>query len=402
MNGAAGIPAESPGGAAHMATVHDAPFPLAVDRLMLTDFRCYKSTVLETGGKSVVFSGANGAGKTNILEAVSLLTPGRGMRQARLADVARHQGDGRPATAWAVAARVSGGDGPVELGTGLSEPGAERRTVRIHGETAKSQAVLSDHMDAQWLTPRMDRLFTDGRSARRRFLDRLVFGYNAAHAGRLNAYEHAMRERAKLLRDGCNDAKWLSGLEDTMVTRGIAVAAARLDLVERLGRYCHAAHGPFPGAGLEIEGTVEAWLRHHPALTAEDNYRASLSDARAADAVTGGAATGPHKSDLHVRHLGKDQPAEICSTGEQKALLISIILADARMTAAERGRVPVLLLDEVAAHLDRTRREALFDALVGLGAQAWLTGTDRHLFAALEGQAQFYVVADATVTPGTH
>jgi DNA replication and repair protein RecF len=376
------------------------PFPLAIERLMLTDFRCYDHAVMETAGKPVVLSGPNGAGKTNILEAISLLSPGRGLRRAKLSEIARQGGDKtEEGRAWAVAARVASPTGAVDLGTGLAQPGADKRTIRIDGETAKSQSSLGDYMDAQWLTPQMDRLFLDGKSARRRFLDRLVFGYDPAHAGRITAYEHAMRERARLLRDHSGDAVWLSGLEDTMVTKGIAVAAARLDLVDRLGRYCRAAHGPFPGAGLEIEGTVEHWLGAGSALAAEDQYRDSLITSRDGDGQTGGARVGPHKSDLHVRHLGKDQAAEICSTGEQKALLISIILADARMTAAERGRVPVLLLDEVAAHLDQERREALFDGLIALGGQAWLTGTDEHLFAPLQGHAQFYAVADATVTP---
>ncbi|MBT3556268.1 MAG: DNA replication/repair protein RecF [Rhodospirillales bacterium] len=378
----------------------DAPFPLAIERLMLTDFRCYEHAVMETAGKTVVLSGPNGAGKTNILEAVSLLSPGRGLRRAKLSEIARQGGGGGGEhRAWAVAARAASPTGPVDLGTGLAQAGAEKRTVRIEGENAKSQAALGDYMDTQWLTPQMDRLFLDGKSARRRFLDRLVFGYDPAHAGRITAYEHAMRERARLLRDHSRDATWLTGLEDTMVTKGIAVAAARLDLVDRLGRYCRAAHGPFPGAGLEIDGTVEHWLRQHPALTAEDQYRASLLSSRESDGHTGGARVGPHKSDLHVRHLSKDQEAEICSTGEQKALLISIILADARMTAAERGRVPVLLLDEVAAHLDEERRDALFVDLIALGGQAWLTGTDDSLFSRLRGHAQFYAVADATVTP---
>lgn len=382
------------------------PFPLAIERLMLTDFRCYEHVMIEPTNRPVVLCGPNGAGKTNVLEAVSLLSPGRGLRRAKLTEVARQGGQSTDVSesheqprAWAVAASVSSPVGPVNVGTGLTEPGAEKRTVRIHGETVRSQAALADYMDAQWLTPQMDRLFLDGKSARRRFLDRLVFGYDPAHAGRITAYEHAMRERARLLRDRAPDSTWLAGLEDTMVTKGIAVAAARLDLVDQIGRYCRAAHGPFPGAGLEIDGIVEHWLREHPALIAEDQYRASLVHSRDTDAQTGGAKVGPHKSDLNVRHLGKDQNAEMCSTGEQKALLISIILADARMTAAERGRVPVLLLDEVAAHLDQERREALFDDLIGMGGQAWLTGTDEHLFSPLRGHAQFYAVADATVTP---
>ncbi len=376
-----------------------APFIAAVERLTLSDFRCYEHVRLETGGRPVVLTGPNGAGKTNLLEAVSLLSPGRGLRRAKLGEMARRDPGQADAggRAWGVAARVRSLSGSVDLGTGLSEPGAEKRSVRIEGESAKNQNALAEFMNAQWLTPQMDRLFLEGRSARRRFLDRLVYGYDPAHAGRISAYEHAMRERARLLRDGGADATWLSTLENTMATKGIAVAAARLELSERLGRYCKAAHGPFPGAGLHIDGDVEAWLSDGPALAAEDRLRDALAASRGSDAVSGGARIGPHRSDLHVRHIDKDQPAELCSTGEQKALLISIVLADARMTAAERGRVPVLLLDEVAAHLDRERREALFAELAAIGAQSWLTGTDSDLFEPLRGQAIFYNVADAAV-----
>ena len=379
------------------------PHIAAVERLTLTDFRCYDRARMETGGRSVVFTGPNGAGKTNILEAVSLLTPGRGLRRSSLSEIARQDAGRRdhtsPVRAWSVAAKIATPTGSLDIGTGLAEQGAEKRIVRIDGETARNQAALSEHMDAQWLTPQMDRLFIDGRSARRRFLDRLVYGYDPAHAGRISAYEHAMRERSRLLRGGQADAAWLTTLEDTMVTKGVAVAAARRELVTHLGQFCRASHGPFPGAGLSIDGDVERWLDAGPALDAEDNLRNALVSSRSQDATAGGARIGPHRSDLHVHHLDKDQPAELCSTGEQKALLISIVLADARMTAAERGRVPVLLLDEVAAHLDQQRREALFAELLAIGAQVWLTGTDRSLFEPLVGDALFFSVTAGAVTP---
>ncbi len=407
MSGSTGAPIQTE--AADVApAAAGAPFAATIERLTLTDFRCYDSARIETGGRTVVLTGPNGAGKTNVLEAVSLLTPGRGLRRSNLSDVARqdtgqnlnqHGRDASPSRAWAVAARVATPTGVADIGTGLTEPGAEKRTVRIDGENARNQAALSEYLDAQWLTPQMDRLFIDGRSARRHFLDRLVYGYDPAHSGRISAYEHAMRERARLLRDGGADTAWLSALEDTMATKGVAVAAARSELVDRLGRFCRAPHGPFPAAELTIDGDVERWLEAGPALEAEDKLRSALTASRVQDGAVGGAQVGPHRSDLHVRHLDNGQAAELCSTGEQKALLISIVLADARMAAAERGRVPVLLLDEVAAHLDQQRREALFAELLAIGAQVWLTGTDRSLFEPLVGEALFFTVAVGTVTP---
>ncbi len=405
QTGVAGSASASAGDASESARESvGAPFPAAVERLTLTDFRCYENVRMETGGRSVVLTGPNGAGKTNVLEAVSLLTPGRGLRRSSLSEVARQDAvrrtSGAPSPrAWAVAAKVATPTGVADIGTGLAGPGAEKRTVRIDGDNARNQAALSEYLDAQWLTPQMDRLFIDGRPARRRFLDRLVYGYDPAHSGRISAYEHAMRERARLLRDGAPDTAWLTALEDTMATKGVAVAAARGELVDRLGRFCCASHGPFPGAELTIDGDVERWLGAGPALEAEDNLRGALAASRAQDSAVGGAQVGPHRSDLHVRHLDKDQPAELCSTGEQKALLIAIVLADARMAAAERGRVPVLLLDEVAAHLDQQRREALFQELSAIGAQVWLTGTDRGLFEPLAGEALFFSVAAGAVTP---
>jgi DNA replication and repair protein RecF len=380
---------------------------LSVARLTLTDFRCYRAQRLETDGRSVVLTGANGAGKTNVLEALSFLVPGRGLRGARLAEVARRQ-DGSEARAWGVAARLRTPGGLVEVGTGrVPDPagdGRDKRVVHIDGQPEKSQAALTRHVSAHWLTPQMDRLFMEGAAARRRFLDRLVFGFDPAHAGRVAAYEHAMRERARLLRHGPGragdgDPRWLAALEDTLATTGVAVAAARLETAARLHQVCARPVGPFPGAALRVDGVVEGWLEDGPALDAEDRLRRDLAAARRADAVAGGASLGPHKSDLVVEHLSSGQPAAQCSTGEQKALLIAIVLANARLQGDERGGVPLLLLDEVVAHLDQARREALFAEIASLGAQAWLTGTDRSFFEPLGGAAQFFTVADAVVAP---
>lgn len=377
-------------------------------KVTLTDFRCYRHLRLEIDHRPVVLTGPNGAGKTNLLEAVSFLVPGRGLRNATIAEVARREvgeSEGESARAWAVAATVMTPSGAVDLGTGreAASPveGRERRVVRINGETARNQAALAEQVAAVWLTPRMDRLFTEGGSGRRRFVDRLVFGVDPAHAGRVSAFEQALRERARLLRatPGGRDADpaWLAALEDTMAARGVAIAAARKEMTARLAAYCRQPVGPFPGAVVGLEGEIEAWLDEGPALAAEDRFRAALGRSRRADAETGGAGIGPHRSDLVVYDALSGAPAARCSTGQQKALLIAIVLASARMQAAERGSVPLLLLDEVAAHLDSGRREALFEELLAIGAQAWLAGTDAETFAPLKGKAQFLGVAEATV-----
>ena len=381
-----------------MATVQDfpareAPRRFSVDRLTLTDFRSYGRLRVECDARPAVLTGPNGAGKTNLLEALSFLVPGRGLREARLADVGRRGASGP----WSVAARVAAPEGTVEIGTGVGDGG--RRRVRIDGRNWKSTSALSGAVNVQWLTPGMDRLFTGGAGERRRFLDRLVYGFDAAHAGRVSAYEHALRERARLLRGGGRaDPRWLDALEETMAEKGVAVAAARREVAGRLNHLSAAAAGPFPGAGIEVTGTVEDWLQDVPALEAEDRFRAALERARAADAEAGGAGTGPHRSDLDVRHAGSGLPANQCSTGEQKALLIAIVLANVRMQADAGRPVPVLLLDEVAAHLDRERCQALFSEILELGAQAWLTGTDPDIFRPLLGSAKFFTVLGGRVT----
>ena len=370
----------------------------AVKRLTLTDFRCYRHQRLEADKGPVVLTGPNGAGKTNLLEGLSFLVPGRGLRRAKLSDVVRRQqGNSAPSGPWGVAASVHSPRGEVEIGTGF-EAGRDKRIVRVDGETVKSQAVLAEHLSALWLTPQMDRLFLEGPGSRRRFLDRLVFDSDPAHLGRVNAYEHAMRERMALLRVN-GDKAWVETLEDTMATRGVAVAAARLEATRCLGEQLKKSTGAFPRASVEAAGTVEDWLREGPALAAEDRLRAALAAQRAADVAEGRAAIGPHRSDLKVLHLGNGRPAALCSTGEQKALLVALVLGTAKMRAYEQGTAPLFLLDEIAAHLDKIRLQALFDEISGLGAQVWLTGTDAGLFAPLAGRAQFFAVNDGTVTP---
>ncbi len=387
---------------------------LAITRLSLSDYRCYSRLKLETDARPVVLTGPNGAGKTNILEAMSYLAPGRGLRGARLSEIDRHGGGG----AWAVAAKILTPEGAFDIGAGRGgndgggesdDAGApapdagrrrDRRIVRINGLAAPGPAALGEIVGLLWLTPSMDRLFSDGAGARRRFLDRLVFGVDPGHAGRLAAYERAMRSRARLLRDGVGDRAWLTALEQSMAERGVAITAARRETAAAITHASADGAGPFPAAGLRVEGApLEDWLDAGPALAAEERFKEALVASRAQDTETGGAAIGPHRSDLTVSAAATGMPAKICSTGEQKALLISIVLAGTRMQAAIRGAVPLLFLDEVTAHLDEGHRHALFEEISFLGVQAWLTGTDRSLFAAFGDRAQYFDVADAVVSP---
>lgn len=371
---------------------------LAVTRLTVSRFRSYAQARLDCDARPVVLTGPNGAGKTNLLEAVSFLAPGRGLRRAKLSEVERLQPpDDWQNPGWAVAAGVLTPRGAVEIGTGrdpAAAPESERRLVRIDGHPARSQVALAEHVAVVWLTPQMDRLFIEGASGRRRFLDRLVFGFDPGHAGRLSRYENALRERARLLRDGTGDASWLSALEEQMAATGIAVAAARADTVRRLADAARQGVGPFPAPGLALTGAVDALLAERPALEAEEAMRAQLRDGRRQDAETGGACIGPHRSDLSVTYLAKSLPADLGSTGEQKALLIAIVLANARLMRAETGVAPLLLLDEVAAHLDAGRRTALFGEILATGSQAWLTGTDEATFAELGDVASRFTVTE--------
>jgi DNA replication and repair protein RecF len=378
---------------------------VGVTRLMLTDFRNYREARLTFGTEPVVLTGPNGAGKTNLLEAISLLAPGRGLRGARLTEMDRRrdaEDDApfpRPDRGWAVAAVVATRRGAVRIGTGRDggQTAGERRVVRIDGEPVRGQAALGGRLGVVWLTPPMDRLFLEGPGGRRRFLDRLVLGLDPAHASRVTGYEQALRERSRLLRDGPADPAWLAALEEVMAEQGVAVAAGRREAVRRLDRACAEADGPFPRARLRLIGTVEEWLDAMPALAAEAKLASTLAVNRQNDMQTGSTHIGPHRSDLRVSLAEKGTAAELASTGEQKALLISILLAHAQVQREIRGEPPLLLLDEIAAHLDTSRRAALFEALLGLDSQAWLTGTDEALFAPLRREAQFLSVRDGQV-----
>ncbi|MGD9615006.1 MAG: DNA replication/repair protein RecF [Alphaproteobacteria bacterium] len=382
---------------------------VAVTRLVLTDFRNYRAVRLDLDASPIVLSGPNGAGKTNLLEAMSFLSPGRGLRNARLSEIDRRAGAFEPApSGWAVAATVASRNGAVRIGTGrdgnaagLQPTGSsrgERRAIRIDGEPARSQSALAELVGVLWLTPQMDRLFVEGPEGRRRFMDRLVLGTDPEHAARVGRYEQAMRERSRLLREGRTDPAWLAALEELMATEGVAVAAARREAIERLDHVCAAAPGVFPRARVGVVGVVEAWLAEMPALAAEDRLRAALAAARTGDSAIGGAAIGPHRSDLAVIHAEKNIAAEAASTGEQKALLIAIVLAQAQLQRRDRGAAPVLLLDEVAAHLDAPRRAALFEIIAGLDGQTWITGTDPGLFSPLRNTARFLSVHDGELS----
>jgi DNA replication and repair protein RecF len=378
------------------------PGRVGVTRLTLTDFRSYGYLRIDTDPRPVVVCGRNGAGKTNLLEALSFLTPGRGLRGARLSDVGRNASLQETPVSWGVAAGLSTPHGPIDLGTGLAAGGGERRTVRINGQPAKGAGALASHLGLVWLTPAMDRLFLEGPAGRRKFLDRLVISFDADHAGRIAAYDHAYRQRLRLLKTGGGDAAWFAALEDTMARHGVALAAGRCDLVGRLSRELATTRpGPFPAASLALVGAVDSWLQDMPAVDAEDAVRRSLWDERRG---ISGAGAGPHRSDLGVAmvapgHASHGQPAALCSTGEQKALLIAILFAAARLQRAKRGHAPVLLLDEIAAHLDQDRRSALFGEILALGAQAWMTGTDMAVFAELGESAQFLKAENGDLTP---
>lgn len=362
--------------------------------LKLHNVRCYSNAALtDLQGGLIVFYGANGAGKTNVLEAVSLLTPGRGIRGVRNIDVQNTSAS----NAWAISADVETRFGTAKLGTGMDAK-TQKRLVRINGKDARGKNALGEYLACVWLTPQMDRLFLDSSGHRRRFFDRLIFAFDGGHSGRISRYENAMAQRSKLLKEGTADPAWLQGLEAQMAETGVAIAAARLDFIRRLQVVIDKFdHSVFPRSALSLRGTLEELLSSSSALEVEELFAYQLLESRSQDSVTGGAATGPHKTDLHVRYSDKNMPADQCSTGEQKALLIGIVLAHARLIAAERGNPPVLLLDEVAAHLDEDRRAALYDILQELGGQVWLTGTDKNLFSAIEGKAQFFEVRDASI-----
>ena len=374
-----------------------------IKRLTLTNFRNYASARLDDlQPGAVIFIGDNGVGKTNILEAVSLLSPGRGLRGAATPDLVNRESLDKP---WGVSAEFFDGDVFTKIGTGTTAEKTDKRQVRINGAMKKSQTALSDYVSCVWLTPQMDRIFLDSSSHRRRFLDRLIYAFDPSHTGRLSRYEKTLRQRSKVLKGSrAPDVSWCSALEAQMAESAVAIGAARLDFCARLQAACIRAQDEdsahFPLARLEILGEIEKRLKNQSALDVEESFKADLVKSRLRDALTGGAAIGVHRSDFDVVMAEKNMPAAQCSTGEQKALLIGVMLAHARLINAERGAPPLLLLDEIAAHLDDGRRAALYARLAALGGQVWLSGTDHALFERYEGSAQrFEIEAQGLIKP---
>jgi DNA replication and repair protein RecF len=368
-----------------------------LSRLKLTDFRNYAHVALSLDERHVVLTGDNGSGKTNLLEAVSFLSPGRGLRRAALMDVSRV---GTQNAGFSIFADVSGMDGDVAIGTGLEgdADGVSRR-LRLNGTSVKSVDELTDHLRVLWLTPAMDGLFTGPSSDRRRFLDRLVLSLDPAHGRRASDFEKAMRGRNRLLSEGRFDPAWLDGIEVQMAALGIAMASARHEMLGLLKALIAVRNddATFPTAALNLSGFMDGDF-HRPAADLEDEYLAILKDYRHRDAAAGRTLEGPHRAELYVRHAEKDMDAGRCSTGEQKALLVGLVLAHAQLTANMTGSAPVLLLDEIAAHLDEGRRAALFDLVHALGGQSFMTGTDASMFSALGARAQFFDVSHGSIS----
>jgi len=377
---------------------------MAVHTATLTHFRNYASLTLAPEGRSVVLTGANGSGKTNILEAVSLLMPGRGLRGARLAQLQNQSppenSGARLMPGWGVALEVSDGDYLRQFGTGQQQDKDDKRIIRLDGEPLKSQSDLARHFAVLWQTPQMDQLFTEGMTERRRFFDRLVACFMPEHAAHLAKYEYLMRERNRLLGQqgygylGAEQHGWLATLEHKMAESTMAMAAARLETGQALQQAIDALHPDFPKAELRLSGFAEAALMagQQSALAIEEALAGHLASSRAEDAQSGRTAHGAHKMELWVEHRQKRMEAAYCSTGEQKALLLSLLLAQALAMKERQGRVPIMLLDEVVAHLDITRRQALFRALDELAVQAWLTGTDPLLFEGFASDALYLQV----------
>lgn len=369
--------------------------PLRLHKINLSQFRNYEALRLDAGvARAIVLTGDNGAGKTNILEAISLLVPGKGLRGAEATELKNRHAD--LSENWAISAELETAQGEkIRIGIGAAADG-KRRAVRVGGKDAKNQRALSAYAAAVWLTPQMDRLFLEGPSARRKFIDRLAFSFTPDHVTQTGRYEKALRERLRILQNPrMNDPSWLATLEAQIAAGAVSIAATRGALINSLMRHgaLLGAQAPlFPRPSLNMTGWVDAELENRPALDVEEELKEKLAKNRGLDRDSGRTHEGAHRSDLSAFYADENMPAAQCSTGEQKALLVSIILAHALMMKSEKGYVPLILLDEVAAHLDEARREQLFSVLSALEGQIWLTGTDARIFAPLRTNARFFHV----------
>lgn len=387
-----------------------------VTRLTLTDFRNYQFLRINAELSPVVITGENGSGKTNILEAISFLTPGRGLRGAKLADIRRItpalvSDEYAPTeisnTSWAVSSTVQKGGEEFEIGTAVEKSAREtnendirsfeRRIVKIDGNKISSQSELGKYISAVWLTPQMDRLFRGGSQPRRSFLDRLVYAFDVEHAKRTANFEHLYREWYQLLKSGSKDNHWLVPLEENMASLGVAIAAARREQIAKLNTFIeHEPDDVFPSVMLELDGMIEKMLDKMPAVDVEDFYKNSLKEQRK-NVLYNDNVDGVNRTDFKVYYRRKHMPAELCSTGEQKSLLVSIILAQTKSQTLHQGFAPVMLLDEVVAHLDDIKREALIEKIRDLKVQAWITSTNPELFASLKNDALFFEVKNNKV-----
>lgn len=391
-----------------------------VTRLTLTDFRNYQFLRINAELCPIVITGENGTGKTNILEAISFLTPGRGLRGARLADIRRIapalvSDEYAPTeisnTSWAVSSTVQKGDEEFEIGTAVEKSiretneddirSFERRIVKIDGSKISSQSELGKYISAVWLTPQMDRLFRGGSQPRRSFLDRLVYAFDVEHAKRTANFEHLYKEWYQLLKSGSQDNHWLLPLEENMASLGVAIAAARREQIAKLNTFIeHEPDDVFPSVMLELDGSIEKMLDKMPAVEVEDFYKSRLKEQRK-NVLYNDNIDGVNRTDFKVYYRKKRMPAELCSTGEQKSLLVSIILAQTKSQTLHQGFAPVMLLDEVVAHLDDIKREALIEKIRDLNVQAWITSTNPELFASLKNEALFFRIKNNRIEPQT-
>lgn len=368
----------------------------AITSLALDAFRNYDhQSMAVTGHGPVVLLGENGAGKTNCLEAISLLSPGRGLRSATMAEW-QNAHVPRP---WAIALQLENRDGQAQIGIGRDPDNLDKRILRIDGKTARSLSALPSLVQTLWLTPERDRLLAENISERRRFMDRMVYALHPDHLTHINRYEEAMRNRNRVLQERASDAPWLNALEDAMAKDGVAIASARLHWLQALLPFMADDPAPFPRLALKLEGLAETQLLDQAAVDVEENLRRAFYENRSEDARSGTTRLGPHRTGLVVTHLGNQCTAELCSTGEQKALIISLVLTQTQLLTSLQNETPLLLLDDVMAHLDEKRRAALAQKILDLGVQAWLSGTDKGFFAGFGDKAAFYNVAQGHIAP---